>query len=217
LLLKGIKAGVLYAMIKSKMKKLFAIIITSIIIVIGGGYLGFKAAIGKIRHDFYLKEVSIFRDPNLINEVSIFGDPNFIADLKSYQAKECYRFYWSRCFHHPVLITVIVNNNEQGILNLRVTSGAGGYEPGNLIVNKDIQLDKEGINKLREVVNSNKFWKEKIPWKIGLDGSIWTIEAKYESKYYTESQFSPKQGSIRNIGMYLIDISGLKPDPNIIY
>ncbi len=192
-------------MFKSKKKKLFAIILTSVILIIGAGYFCFKVAVNKIGYSFYLKKVAIF------------SDPNFVPDIKNLQAKEVYRFYWSRTFHHPVLITVIVNNDEQGVLNLRVTGGAGGYEPGKLIENKDTYIKAEEIHNLREIVNSNQFWKQRITRDFGLDGASWTIEVKYKNKYYFGGQWSPKSGSIRNIGMYMINMSGLNLAPNEVY
>src|SRR5688572_21186821 len=47
--------------------------------------------------------------------------------------KEIYRFTWLRTFHHPVSIRLEKQNNVVKLFT-KVCNGAGGYEPGQLIV-----------------------------------------------------------------------------------
>src|SRR5690606_3456867 len=55
--------------------------------------------------------------------------------------KEIYRFTWLRTFHNPIAIR-IERINSQYYLYWKRLSGAGGYEPGNLIEEKSRELTK---------------------------------------------------------------------------
>jgi hypothetical protein len=55
------------------------------------------------------------------------------------------------------------------------------------------------------------------PKMSGLDGSVWTLETKKINKYYFDNTWSPGYGSIRNIGMHLIKMSGFEVNPEDIY
>ena len=46
---------------------------------------------------------------------------------------ESYRFLWLRSFHHPVALRLDVASDGRGVLVVKVLSGQGGYDPGNLI------------------------------------------------------------------------------------
>ena len=46
-----------------------------------------------------------------------------------------YRFTWLRSFHKPIVIG-IENANDTITLYWKVTDGAGGYEPENMVNNK---------------------------------------------------------------------------------
>jgi hypothetical protein len=43
---------------------------------------------------------------------------------------EVYRFTWLRTFHHPVVISLEHDLKGRWLMHTKVTSGAGGYEPG---------------------------------------------------------------------------------------
>ena len=139
-----------------------------------------------------------------------------LEDLQTSRVKEGYRFHWRRTFHYPVVATVIIEE-EKGILNVKVSDGKGGYDPGKIFVDKEIVLTEEQIDDLRSVVNDNPFWKDKIERYITLDGATWTVEVKQNGKYYVDYEQSPESGSIRNIGMHLLKLSRLGLDPNDIY
>ena len=175
------------------------------------GYLGFNDSFQMFdirdEHHEYIKAISRNQDLS-----RIFS----LIELKSDPVKEGYRFTWLRTFHHPVVITVTIDD-QQGRLSLQESSGAGGYDFGELIADKNISLTNEEINRLRKTIHDNPFWNEDISRDFGFDGAVWVIEVKRPDAYYRDSQWSPQAGSIRNIGMCLLELSGYEIAPNEIY
>lgn len=61
--------------------------------------------------------------------------------LKDYKAdKEIYRFTWLRTFNHPVVIRLEKQGNAVRLFS-KVSDGAGGYEPGNIIFDTSFFFD----------------------------------------------------------------------------
>jgi hypothetical protein len=155
-----------------------------------------------IKSQWYSKQLKALREP-------------YFEEFKNSAEEEAYRFIWLRTFHNPVAIRVTVKEDNYGILSLKVTSGKGGYKPGRIIKKKKIELSESQIDDLRSVVESNKFWEEKKSdsiYNMGLDGAQWIVEVKCEGDYHYIDEWSPEHGCVRNIGLYLLKISGYKPD-----
>lgn len=172
-----------------KVKKIFLILITVFVVVVFWGYIAFD----QLRHEYYLKQIAVF------------NDPNFILDIKHCQAKEAYRFLWDCAFGSSVLITVFVDDYDRGVLNLRGFSEG----TGKIFINQDILLSKENVDKLRNVVQENQFGKKRKTNMEVLDGTSWIIEAKYKNSYYWDGQICPKPDEgIWKIGDCLFEMSG---------
>ncbi len=144
-------------------------------------------------------------------QLKALGEPDF-ETFKNSAEEEAYRFIWLRTFHNPVAVRVVVKKSNQSVLYLKVTNGAGGYEPGEIIKEKEIELGGNQIDDLRRIVKSNKFWEEKQFDEIGLDGAQWIVEVKCGGDYHYVDEWSPKGGSVRNIGLYLLEMGGYKPE-----
>ena len=108
-------------------------------------------------------------------------------------------------------------NDAHGVLSVKVAPGTEDDGPGELVIDRDVQLGASEIQALRDAVRSNRFWRERIRRELTVDGSDWTIEIRQGKTYHFDSQISPKEGSIRNIGMYLIELSGLELTPQEIH
>jgi hypothetical protein len=160
--------------------------------------------------------VPMLRRHHHLQRLAVFGELR-VPDLKSSEEREAYRFFWSRSFHRAVLISVFVHDDAHGVLNVKVAAGTEDDGPGELVIDRDVQLGASEIQVLRDVVRSNRFWRERIRSELTADGSGWTIEIRQWKKYHFGSQISPKGGSIRNVGMHLIELSGLELAPEEIY
>jgi len=92
--------------------------------------------------------------------------------------KELYRFTWLRTFDNPIAIR-IENKDDSYFLYWKQCNGAGGYEPGKLIVNKQRKIDKKIWNKFKKYINKIDFWDLKTDVnESGCDGSQWILEGK---------------------------------------
>ena len=133
--------------------------------------------------------------------------------LSSYEGeKEIYRFTWLRTFNHPVSIRV----EKQGdVIKLfsKVTNGAGGYEPGQLIVDTIFDITDIQYKTLLTKLEQATFWtmRTEDSEEDGKDGSEWIIEAVKDNKYHMTTRWTPQKGTeYRKVGEYLFSISGIE-------
>ena len=135
-------------------------------------------------------------------------EPSLLESSKS-RAVQSYRFFWLRTFHHPISIRADINPDGTGTLTVKVTSGAGGYEPGDLVTNRTQPLSKEDITKLLDVIRDSKFLSLDAyitPDKntVNLDGSQWVIESADKGTYHIVTRWSPKGGPIYDLGRFFL-------------
>ena len=116
-------------------------------------------------------------------QLKALEEPDF-ETFKNSAEEEAYRFIWLRTFDNPVAVRVVVKKSNKSVLYLKVTNGAGGYEPGEIIEEEEIELSENQIDDLRRTVKSNKFWEEKESDVFGLDGAQWIVEVKCEGDYH---------------------------------
>jgi len=142
--------------------------------------------------------------------------------LKGYHGnKEIYRFTWLRSFHHPVSIR-LEKQGDRILLFTKVFSGAGGYEPGELIVDKITEVTPQEYNTLISKVEETRFWS--LPTGIedsSNDGAEWIVEIAKNRSYHMVTRRTPfdeQFGNYRIIGEYLISLAKLdKKETENIY
>lgn len=142
--------------------------------------------------------------------------------LSNYKGdKEIYRFTWLRTFHHPVSIRLEKQNN---IIKLfaKVCNGAGGYEPGQIIVDTSFSVTMNDYNLLTQKIKETNFWNLQTENNdnSGKDGSEWIIEAVKDNKYHMVVRRTPtreRQGNFLDVGEYLIALSKIQGDSNFNY
>ena len=142
-------------------------------------------------------------------QLNALEEPSF-EEFKNSEEREAYRFVWLRTFHNPVAVRVVVQEDGGGTVYLKACSGRGGYEPGRLGIERTIKLSKEQVNGLREMVESNKFWEQSGYERFGLDGATWIVEVKRGGQYQYAEEWTPIEGSVRNIALFLIKLSGYR-------
>jgi len=140
------------------------------------------------------------------------GEPS-VYQKRTKENKTIIRFTWLRTFDHPIVFRLETNNDGSGTLYTKVTNGAGGYQPGVIIKDVTKTIQKQTVSTFITSVENNEFWG--LPSRIetsGLDGSHWIIEYVSNGKYHLVDRWSPKSGAIREIGLNLLELSGLKVD-----
>jgi hypothetical protein len=137
--------------------------------------------------------------------------------LSNYKGpKEIYRFTWLRTFHHPVVVRLEKQNNIIRLFS-KVCNGAGGYEPGQLIVDTTFNITDDQYKLLTQKIDNINFWNLKTEQRddAGKDGSEWIIEAVKANHYHLVTRWTPgeeRQGNFRSVGEFLISISKISSD-----
>lgn len=153
------------------------------------------------------------KDLNALQEPSLWE----ISRISS--SAQVHRFVWLRTFHHPVAVRIEIAKDGTGTLTAKMSSGAGGYEPGKLIEDRTQVVSKDDIHGLLAKLGSTNYWSlpSRDPNPSGHDGSQWVIEAVRDGEYKLIDRWSPKNGPARDIGLLVLHLSGLNISSKEIY
>jgi len=122
---------------------------------------------------------------------------------------EIYRFVWLRTFSNPIAIRIEKQQNIY-MLTWKLCDGAGGYEPGQLTIERQKQIDEITWENFKKLLNKINFWKMKTNVKtMGLDGSQWILEGKVAKKYHVVDRWSPERGAYYECCDFLIGLTDL--------
>jgi hypothetical protein len=126
-------------------------------------------------------------------------------------SEEIYRFTWLRTFNHPVSVR-IQKQNDRINLTIKVASGAGGYEPGKIIMNKSILLNMSDWNKLKSKFDELNLFNLPVENDdYGLDGAEWILEYVSKNSYHFTTRWSPsKKSNYGKCCLYFVQLAGLK-------
>lgn len=135
-------------------------------------------------------------------------EPIFYADKSQ---NEFYRFTWLRTFHNPVAIR-IEKHGDVYMLYWKLCNGAGGYQPGELTIDKQKVIDKVTWNEFQNQLKRIDFWNLKTNEKTdGNDGSQWILEGKTENQYHVVDRWTPNEnGKYYLCCDFLIGLTDLK-------
>jgi hypothetical protein len=180
-----------------------------------------------VRQPFYFPPNALdddgYSDEWYSKHLAAMGEPSLWLASKDTKVR-VYRFTWLRSFHHPVAVRLNIAKDGTAILSAKVTTGMGGYEPGELRTDKNIKLTKAQVDQFLELIEKAKFWqppvKEKpapkinedgtVTEEVGLDGAQWIIEGVENGKYQLKDVWSPKEGAHREAALLLIKFAELQ-------
>jgi hypothetical protein len=119
-----------------------------------------------------------------------------------------YRFTYLRTFDNPIVIR-LENLNDTVSLHWKVSDGKGGYEPGEIIINKSKELTTTEWDYFESKIKSLGFWElPTLETDIGgQDGSQWILEGKYLGKYKVVDRWSG--GEIKRVCKELLNLTDL--------
>jgi hypothetical protein len=129
----------------------------------------------------------------------------------SVASRRTFRFTWLRTFDHPVVIRLEEGTSGNWTLQTKVASGAGGYDPGKLIVDQSSTLSAEKVAPLLKLLDADSaFWRmpSTDQERIGFDGSQWIIEVRHGSRYHFVDRWTPHNDSVQSLGKMFIELSG---------
>jgi hypothetical protein len=132
--------------------------------------------------------------------------------------KVTYRLTWLRTFDNPISFRIEKDESEIWIYT-KVGSGAGGYPPEKIKLNREKKVSIEEWEEFIGLLNEYDFWslinRGDVP---GTDGSQWIFEGSTPKEYSVINKRSVREGTaIYEIGSFLIDLSDLRMRKNRIY
>ncbi len=133
---------------------------------------------------------------------------------------ESYRFLWLRTFHHPIAVRVDLGADGKAHLTAKMTSGAGGYDPGKLIENRTLTINSGETKRFLGQIDEHNFWKlssvETVPG--GPDGAHWIIEGVTPGTYHVVERWPPRDGDVRAIGLFMVnELAKINLPPGEVY
>jgi len=127
-----------------------------------------------------------------------------------------YRFTYLRTFDNPIVIKIENKNDSISIL-WKISDGAGGYEPGEIIENESKELTTVDWQLIENKIDSIDFWN--LPTVenelLGTDGSQWILEGKALGKYNVVDRWCG--GKISSVCRQLIELTDLELKEDDIY
>ncbi len=174
-----------------------------LLIPIDSTQLYFSVEFDNFRNKWYSEQLFAMREP------VIFSDSS---------QTEIYRFLWLRTFHNPISIRIEKQQNIY-LLTWKLCNGAGGYEPGQLTIAKQKQIDSESWENFKTLLSQIDFWDMDTEEKeiMGLDGSQWILEGKKDSKYHVVDRWTPRGGGYYQCCDFLIGLTDLTLKDNDKY
>ena len=150
-------------------------------------------------NEWYGKHLKAMREPSLLKE--------------SRSETEVYRFLWLRSFHNPIAVRVDRNGSNVNLV-VKKLSGAGGYDPGKLIVSKNLRLDQGQWCEFMGMLERAKYWNEPLDDANGahIDGAQWILEGVREGRYHAVDRWTPDDGAFREACVYLLELGGVETD-----
>lgn len=138
------------------------------------------------------------------------------------QPSEVYRFLWLRTFDQPVAIRLQTAGGVRTLF-VKQLNGAGGYDPGVLVVNRTIEIGAEDWDRFLRLLVEADYWRRPTADRSvdGLDGARWVLEAVKDGRYHIVDRWSPDQASssradlrFRDACLFLLELSGLENQPS---
>jgi hypothetical protein len=103
-----------------------------------------------------------------------------------------YRLLWVPSFHHPVCVR-IERAGEGARLHAKVLDGKGGYDPGQLAIDRKLTLGVEQWNQLQRLLDKATYWG--LPTRLaddeGCDGDQLIVEGVRAGKYHVVDRWDP--------------------------
>jgi hypothetical protein len=105
------------------------------------------------------------------------------------------------------------------ILYWKLCNGAGGYEPGDLIINRSKELSSKEWNEFNSMIKQSSFWTSKsvVNEILGTDGAQWILEGINMGNYQVVDRWTPCENDFKKCCLYLLNMTDLNIPKGEIY
>jgi hypothetical protein len=147
-----------------------------------------------------------------VDHLTSLQEPS-LYELSNDSHVHSYRFLWLRTFDHPIALRLSLNQDGSAIMNIKVTNGLGGYEPGQLTESKKVSITKQQVADFLTLLDYANFWYlASTDERRGLDGATWILEGVKAGEYHVVIKWSPNKGAFRDAALLLVKQSNLTVD-----
>jgi hypothetical protein len=132
-------------------------------------------------------------------------EPSLSCDNFRHQS---FRFTHIPTFHAPSFVRVEISTRS-ATLWAGLLSGAGGYEPGQLVRQAKRELLETERRELAAALARFSVWDAATsdhPEKNGFDGTQWVLEARSGAAYHVVQRWSPRSGAFRELCLALASL-----------
>jgi hypothetical protein len=142
------------------------------------------------------------------------GEKSLIDSAATSPQKVHLRFTWLRSFHRPVVVRINEQANGTAVIEAKMLSGAGGYEPGKIAKRVHRDLTASEWSALKAQIGRSELSHE-TPGNcdLGLDGAQWVLETVTDGRYAFFERWSPDDGSVRDVGVAMLRLTGFPLEP----
>jgi hypothetical protein len=154
--------------------------------------------------------ISEFRNKWYSKHVAAMGEPSLWGLSRDDHGAEAYRYLALPSFDHPIGVR-ITRRGTGAALRVVVLSGAGGYKPGHVAIDRTLSLDAGQWAELQEQIEAANFWSlpTKEPKDSGNDGTQFIVEGVRAGRYHVVDRWEPDPSYKKLIG-HIFGLSGLK-------
>jgi hypothetical protein len=149
-----------------------------------------------------------------ISCLTAMSEPSLL-EMSQQKALTSFRFTWLPAWDRPISVRVILK--ADGTSDLKAKSVQGSYwKPGKLDLAKDVALTNQQTAELLGLIEAAGFWT--LPSRVptsGRDGADWLFEGVKDGRYHLTERWSPNPGNYRNLGLFLIKLSGLRDSADV--
>ena len=115
-----------------------------------------------------------------------------------------------RSFNNPISIRVEIHDQNNAIIYIKETDRKGGSDPDKIKIDAIERISTNSIKQTKNKFTYFKFWALSVTEEsLGFDGAYWIVEGLSRGNYHIVERWSPKKGSIKEIGLHFLEISGL--------
>ncbi len=124
--------------------------------------------------------------------LAALGEPSLLTLTQRDRDVTIYRLLWLPSFHHPVCVR-IERASEGARLHAKVLDGKGGYDPGQIAIDRRLTLDAEQWDRLEQLLDEAAYWE--LPTRLaddgGCDGDQLVVEGVRGGKYHVVDRWDP--------------------------
>lgn len=120
-----------------------------------------------------------------------------------------YRLLWLPSFNHPACVR-ITRSARGATLRVVVLDGLGGYEPGQIAIDRTVRLSESDWNEIEQQLAELEFWSlsTELEDDGGSDGDQLILEGSTAGRYHVVDRWEP-DGPYVKACLLLADLSGV--------